>query len=596
MRRRIACIISFALIIASFSGLYPSNDAMAAKKPVISKSKLNLTEGQKKAVTIKNVKAKNMKSIKWTTSKKKVATVKKKSATKAEIKAVKAGKATVKVSFKMKGKTYKLSVAVTVKKADKANVTALPTALPTAVPTTVPTAAPTVVPSATPEPTTVPDSTKNPGDTTEPTKNPGDTTDPTKAPGTTSSPDVPGTQNPTPTLEPGEKEIDDLGRKTVQVKALNQLIATQNTAGAKIPTQIDNSEDYRWSQSGELEKISWTDYNLQSRIDFSAFPELLELYLSSSDITDSDKQNPRLNGINIDNNTKLVKLRVSHSNINMLDVSNCKDLIELECENNNLNELNVTNNTGLILLKCSENSLVDLDLTKLTSLTILECESNEIDNINVQNNTELRILKCGYNGSDYSGESSEAGTEGDYTGDESDVAVETKCLDLGNNTKLEEIYVNDSYLTEIKIQPSSVVTVIDISGNYIEGFDASNYPNLKSLNVAYNEELVDISVAGLNKLEDLHVNCTMIAEIDVTGCESLSYMDITETYLEALDLSDTKITLSAYKEGNGEKLGYCIVIDADTNMLLTPGENEIVEIEASDSDEAVRVTFAPEQE
>lgn len=100
---------------------------MAATTSVSAAPKLNrkaktITAGKKYTIRIKGIKQKNIKKVKFTTTKKKVATVKKKSRTKAVITAKKAGKATINVKItykkKIKGKKVKkLKFRVTVKKA-----------------------------------------------------------------------------------------------------------------------------------------------------------------------------------------------------------------------------------------------------------------------------------------------------------------------------------------------------------------------------------------------------------------------------------------------------------------------------------------------
>lgn len=578
MRRKIAGILSVALLATCVSGLCSSNETMAAKKVALSSKKMNVTVGKKKTVSIKNVKAKNIRAVKWTSSKKRYATVKKKTATKAYIKGVKKGKATVKVSFKMNNKNYKLSVAVTVKNNTKETTVSKQT--------TMPIITPVITPTIVPSPSIVPQNTASSTPTNAPDKI--NTPEPSDEPGVTNTPnpsDVPGSTNtPEPTDIPEDKEFDEQGRKMVQVNALNRIIEAQNLSGANISTDID-SLNYRWSEEGNLEKISWIGCNLQKDISFMEFPELQELYLSSSDITYNTKQNPRLNSIDVSGNQKLVKLRVSHSNINSLNVANCKELIELECENNNLNELDVTENTELILLKCSENNLLDLDVTNLAGLSILECYDNVIKVIDVSKNTELSILKCGSN----------VNEEYDETED-TESAAEKKVLDLSNNTKLEEIYADSLYLTDIKIGAIDSVKIIDISDNRIEGFDATKYPNLKAFNASYNESFTDVCVNGLMYLEELSLYATSVYELDLSGCESLVCVDVEDSDVEELDLSETLITLNSYMECIGENLGYIPVIDVKRNVLLTPNDDAVVESEVTESVSAVKVTFADEEE
>ena len=90
--------------------------------PKLNRKAKTITAGKKYTIRIKGIKQKNIKKVKFTTTKKKVATVKKKSRTKAVVTAKKAGKATINVKItykkKIKGKKVKkLKFRVTVKKA-----------------------------------------------------------------------------------------------------------------------------------------------------------------------------------------------------------------------------------------------------------------------------------------------------------------------------------------------------------------------------------------------------------------------------------------------------------------------------------------------
>ena len=106
-------VIAVAMAAALSIGMVQAEptDASAAAKITLSKTKLTLQKGGKAKITLKNVKKASVKSIKWTTSNKKVATVSpaQKSAT-TTVKAVGAGKATVKAQ--LAGKSYSCKVTV----------------------------------------------------------------------------------------------------------------------------------------------------------------------------------------------------------------------------------------------------------------------------------------------------------------------------------------------------------------------------------------------------------------------------------------------------------------------------------------------------
>ena len=144
MKSIVAVALSFAMIATTLVG-GADVQAAKAKKPKLSVTKASITKGKTKTVTIKNAKAKDIKSVKWTTKRKKIATVKKSSKTKAKIKGVKKGTTTITCKVKVKSKKYTFKVKVTVKN-KKAVVTPAPA--PTTPAIVVPVVTPTPVPAS----------------------------------------------------------------------------------------------------------------------------------------------------------------------------------------------------------------------------------------------------------------------------------------------------------------------------------------------------------------------------------------------------------------------------------------------------------------
>ncbi len=136
-----------ALSAALFLSLLQVTGTDAAKKPKLSKKKLDVTVG--KTVTIKVKKGSKKAKVSWKTSKKTVAAIVKKSASGAKayakVKGVKEGNAKITATYKL-GKTKKRLVCKVKVKPEEINVTAAPA---TTAPTAVPTAAPTAVPTPT---------------------------------------------------------------------------------------------------------------------------------------------------------------------------------------------------------------------------------------------------------------------------------------------------------------------------------------------------------------------------------------------------------------------------------------------------------------
>lgn len=193
---KLAVLLSLSILATSI--ILPAPLASAAKIK-LNKTKLNLTVGNTYKLKLSGKKGK----IKWTSSKKKVASV----SAKGVVKAKKAGKTTI--TALMKGKKYKCKVTVKKAQQNKPKTTTKPTtSAPSKVPSTD-SAAPSLLPSQTPFviPTPIPTPNITP-------ENPNATPEPTN----TEPPDVP--------LEPSEL-AKNISIKT-EVLAKNILISVTN--------------------------------------------------------------------------------------------------------------------------------------------------------------------------------------------------------------------------------------------------------------------------------------------------------------------------------------------------------------------------------
>lgn len=172
--RSIACLLTAALVLTAV----PFH-ADALSKPKLNKKKLIMKIGQKKKLIVKNKKAAQVKNVRFTVKKKKIARVNKKGV----VTALKKGstKLICKVTLKNK-RTYKLRCRITVKAKTSADTS------------TVPEASAVIVVSKAPADTAKPDNTpaasKAPADTAKPDNTPATTTPPnnTDIPDTTSTP------------------------------------------------------------------------------------------------------------------------------------------------------------------------------------------------------------------------------------------------------------------------------------------------------------------------------------------------------------------------------------------------------------------------
>ena len=224
MKKVIACTLCISLISA---GLTYSSVTLSASKIKLNKANLTMTTGQTYKLIVKN----NKKPVKWSSSKKKVASVTKKG----KVTAKKKGKTNI--TAKVSGK--KLVCKVKVKKAasPKTNI-----ALDIAQTINLTTKDTQILNSLTNKPgaSSTPDVTREPGVTDAPdvTKEPGntDTPDVTKEPGNTDAPDV--TKKPESTDAPVTEATATPEPKPTATVNPNSLAAA--------PTEDPNTKDDGW--------------------------------------------------------------------------------------------------------------------------------------------------------------------------------------------------------------------------------------------------------------------------------------------------------------------------------------------------------------
>ena len=195
--KSLALLLAAGMLVSQMSGV--SADAKA-KKPKLSRTKVSVTVGKTKRVTVKNAK-----KVTWKVTKKAAQIVKltKKSKKGATIKGLKKGTAKISVQMKNGKKKVKKTITVKVSSAKKVVVTAEPakttkkpangstngptkepvkepTATPTATSTTEPSATPTATPTE--EPSATPTATPTATSTTEPSAEPTATSTPMPLP------------------------------------------------------------------------------------------------------------------------------------------------------------------------------------------------------------------------------------------------------------------------------------------------------------------------------------------------------------------------------------------------------------------------------
>ncbi len=311
-----------------------------------------------------------------------------------------------------------------------------------------------------------------------------------------------------------EKNEDD-------IVALEALIQAQIANGATVSEDIDDSDEYYWSD-GRLIGIYWSYKGLTGELDLSAFDALKYLSCYSNQLTELD----------VENCTALENLYCSYNNLTELDVANCIALESLSCYSNQLTVLDVTNCTGLTYLYCGSNQLTELDVTNCMNLTDLYCGGNQLTELDVANCTGLTCLDC------YSNELTELdlanciALERLYCG--SNQLTE---LDVTNCTVLEHLSCYNNELTEIDVAKCTGLTYLDCDSNQLTELDVTNCTALESLYCGSNQ-LTELDVTNCMNLTDLYCGGNQLTELDVAKCASLAYLSCTSNQLTELDVTN----------------------------------------------------------
>ena len=279
--------IAMILTLALTAGLCQTAAPSQAATPKLSAKNLTIKVGKTAALKVK----KTSKTAKWSiVSGKKNIRLTAKKKTSVKVKAVKAGKA--KISCKIGKK--KLICKVTV-------YGPIP---PCVIPTQQPTQSPIVTASATPT----------------------------------------ATHSPTVTASAAPSQTPALQKKNdADVAELQNIIKTQQTAGAAVSGDLDNSQ-YEWSTEGRLKKIKWDNLRISGELSLEKLDGLEEVSCQNNELTKLIfGKNMVLKSVNCTNN-KLV----------LLTVNQCYGLQYLYCKGNLFTSLDIAGLNYLLNPECDE--------------------------------------------------------------------------------------------------------------------------------------------------------------------------------------------------------------------------------------------------
>ena len=152
------------------------------------------------------------------------------------------------------------------------------------------------------------------------------------------------TQSPTVTASSAPSQTPELQKKNdADVTELQNIIKTQQTAGAAVSGDIDDSQ-YEWSTEGRLKKIKWDNLRISGELSLEKLDGLEEVSCQNNELTKLIfGKNMVLKSVNCTNN-KLV----------LLTVNQCYGLQYLYCKGNLFTSLDIAGLNYLLNPECDE--------------------------------------------------------------------------------------------------------------------------------------------------------------------------------------------------------------------------------------------------
>ena len=269
-------------------------------------------------------------------------------------------------------------------------------------------------------------------------------------------------------------------------------------------------------------------------------------------LTELECKETALTQLSVARCSNLKKLDLFNNELTFLDVSDCSSLEELDCKWNSLTSINGLSSckSSLQYFRNTGNKMTSLDISGFSKLVTLICASNQMTSLTgLSGNSTLYTLECGNN----------LLTSFEVTGCSNlneincwqNKLTNIKLSGLPNLQKLDCHYNPSLTILELSNVPS-LETVICASCDLrsLDWYDLK----LSTLNCSYNRNLTFLNnsrdynnpgraLTSLNVTECSSLNTLKLrdndelATLDLTGCNSLQYLDVTYNKLTTLDLT-----------------------------------------------------------
>ena len=237
---------------------------------------------------------------------------------------------------------------------------------------------------------------------------------------------------------------------------------------------------------------------------------------------------PKLNTLDVSNNTLLYSLIADRNALTSLNYSSCP-LTMFSCVRNQLTSL-PTMPSSIETIYCGANKFTTLSIAGYSNLSWLEASGN----------TSLTELDCGENALTY--------------------------LRVSGCTSLETLCCSENLLASDRFKSYNfsncpAIKYFDCSNNALETLDVSACSNLQTLDCYFND-LTSLNVEGLAKL--IRINCSMnqLSSLSLSGCNALDTLEIVGNKIKAAEMTALVASLRTMPEDDSGTL----------NVLAQQGE------------------------
>ena len=186
-----------------------------------------------------------------------------------------------------------------------------------------------------------------------------------------------------------ENEITDIKEIFIDRRTFNNAEKIESIEGIELFTDLEDCRiwDTRihsidFSSNNKLKILIIYDEVL-NRINLSNNYELEQLTLVTN-----------IKEIDVSRLSKLKKLDISGTSVNVIDLSENLELEWLDISRTDVKEINISNNKLLYWLAIGETKIESIDIRSNVNLQYLNCECTAISSINIINNTELLSIYC----------------------------------------------------------------------------------------------------------------------------------------------------------------------------------------------------------